>query len=278
MPKVKESLERLQASPLIDTEGNLFEYQGASISVLRNRGVNKGASERCSQTNFPFDYYMCIDSDIEFQVEDVLKLIERDKDIISGAYQDRGDPDGTVAGKYSGVPGVISREDFIPWRETGLHEVDWVGAGFLLIKADVLRKMKFPYFREEIIEYERAGILHAAWVGEDVGFCMAAKKAGFQIWCDMDVKVNHLTYPWFSSDSEDEFSQLQGKKFSPAEAHKFFVEKLEKTVQILHLLKGCGDMFYDGLQQYQARIDNMTSSNFLSELPYTSNHKNNEGE
>jgi hypothetical protein len=241
MTECETSLSKLSKCKDIETE--ILEVQGASISLLRSNGVNKGISERCHQKNFDFDYYMCIDSDIEFSVEDVKKLISMDVDIASGAYQYRNNKDRAVAGMFEGVIGRISKDDFIPWTATGIKEVDWVGAGFLLIKKEVFEKTKYPWFREHIIEYESGGVMHANWIGEDVGFCIAVKEAGFKIYCDMDVKVNHLVYKPF----EKPIPMEEKKVYSNEDAFKMFLELVGK-------LRGCGEMFYNGLKNYEEFI------------------------
>jgi len=234
LPECKESLKSLLNCSSFDCKDNIYEVQGASISVLRNQVVTMG-SNRVYQRNLPFDYYLCVDSDIEFTAEDVQKLIDCDVDIVSGAYKSRKNPVKAVAGNFTGVHGLIGDEDLVLWSESGLKEVDWVGAGFLLIKKQVLERMKYPYFRELITEYDSGSIPCAVWCGEDVGFCIAAKEAGFKIYVDMGVKVNHLINGAFESSQKP-----VKKQYTLAEAY-------ELSVETLNTMKDCIDMFYNGL-------------------------------
>lgn len=234
-PDCKKSLAALSKSALFDCKNSIFEVQGASISVLRNQVVVQG-SNRVYHKNLPFDYYLCVDSDVSFTPEDVQKLIERDVDVISGAYQFRKDGAKAVAGCFTGVRGLLEDGDFVLWNETGLKEVDWTGAGFLLIKKHVLEAMKYPYFRELVTEYDSGGIPCAVWCGEDVGFCIAAKDAGFKIFVDMDVKVNHLVSGAFEANQKP-----VKKQYTLAEAY-------ELSVETLNTMKNCVDMFYNGIQ------------------------------
>jgi hypothetical protein len=193
LPKVKVSLDKLRNAKDKDFDVEIFESSGASIACTRNGVVHYPDYARSiCQSDFDFDFYMCIDSDIEFEVEDVKKLIAHGKDIITGAYAHRGNDQLMVAGHYNEIFGLVTEDKFLPWAATGLVEIDWAGAGFLLIKKDVFAKIEYPWFREEITKYIVDGVVYATWAGEDVGFCMAAKKAGYKIWCDCDVKVNHL--------------------------------------------------------------------------------------
>lgn len=233
MKKCRESLQRLADSDLFDTKDNIFEIQGASISVLRNNAVTKGDS-KVHQTNLPFDYYLCIDSDIEFQVEDVKKLIDRDKDIISGAYRYRHNHSAAVAGHFKpGLKGLCENDDFICMCKSGLHKVDFVGAGFLLIKKKVLEGVEYPWFMEQVIQRDRDGVPHAYWTGEDIGFCVKAVDAGFEIWADMDVKVNHML-------EEAEPLPPMRDKYTPAEAWELFLGSLNRVQAV-------GQMFYKAI-------------------------------
>ena len=234
--QAKISLMKLKECKELDVE--ILELQGASISVLRNQGVNRQRSQKIKQNNFGFDYYMCVDSDIEFKPEDVVTLVNSGHDIITGAYQFRVDSNFMVAGRYTGTKGVIVQgDDFLLWNEAGIQEIDWAGAGFLLIKAEVLEKLEYPWFREEVIKFENCGVPHATWVGEDVGFCLAAQKAGYKIYCDCDVKVNHLVGKPFE------------RSYSVDEAY-------QEAMMTLQKMKNMVDMFYGGLKKFEQNVKN----------------------
>ena len=178
-----ESVNALKRCPDFDID--LRTVQGASIARGRNLLVTE--SSAVNQTDFDFDYYLSLDADIEFTVDDVRKLIARDLDIVSGGYQMRGKPDMACAGWFGDVNS--ERLDYVRWKSKELCRVDWVGAGFLLIKKGIFQSMAFPYFEELWITYNNGNVVF--W-GEDIGFCMSAVRDGFNIFCDMDVKVYHL--------------------------------------------------------------------------------------
>jgi len=229
--RVRESLSRLKKCDEIEVE--ILEACGASISVNRNQSITK-KDTRIRQELNDFDYAMQIDSDIEFQVDDVLRLLKRAKDepcsIISGFYQFRADQNLGVAGSFkNNYPGHFANEDFLKWNETGLKIVDWVGAGFLLINKEVLEFMDFPWFVEGYVEYRQDGVGHSAWYGEDVGFCIAAKRANYKIFVDCDVKVNHL---------------INKNNLTPDDAYEMFMDNLGKV-------KGMGDLFFKCLKNIE---------------------------
>ena len=63
----------------------------------------------------------------------------------------------------------------------GLIEVAACGAGGLLVKTDVFRRLPPPWFAVN----EQ---LHT----DDLYFCHEAQKAGYRIWCDLDVISEHI--------------------------------------------------------------------------------------
>lgn len=79
--------------------------------------------------------------------------------------------------------------DYITDYKKGLLEVDAVGFGCVLINMEVFRKMKKPYFQ------------YTAEMGEDIYFCMKARKAGFKIYCDTNIVIGHLRPPEPSDES-----------------------------------------------------------------------------
>lgn len=168
----------------------VIEVQTSTIAVGRNLAV-KEQSFHIHQTDFDFDYFLSLDSDIEFKSTDVQALIDRNLPVISGAYKSRANKGKITAGYFS-VYGMPLPETHLNESSIGLIQCDWVGAGFLLIKREVFEKIEYPWFRDEIVKFNYNNIPCAAWVGEDVGFCMQCTKRGFPIFVDTDVKVNHI--------------------------------------------------------------------------------------
>lgn len=130
-----------------------------------------------------------IDSDIEWEPEDFLKLWDSELDIVSGLYQ--LDIAGTVAVNYPndrGVPTRVNKVEFL------LHdrpvEVGGVGFGFVAVKQGVFEKMERPWFLINRVQLEEDRPLRVN-VGEDYSWCANATRAGFKIYVDPLVKVKH---------------------------------------------------------------------------------------
>jgi len=69
--------------------------------------------------------------------------------------------------------------------------VDYSGFGWLLIKKGVFehKEMPYPWFAPKMQVFESGEVQDMC--GEDVSFCLDAKEAGFEIWCDPRVRVGH---------------------------------------------------------------------------------------
>lgn len=170
-----------------EIEFSVEPRQGTIISRLRNSLLNDGKSKKVSQSPVSnFDYFLFVDSDIGFTLDNVLKLLSQDKEIIASPYLCH-DNNGTYQCGvfYSDQPGNIKYRYTI--YEKGTKEVDFVGAGFLLIKRSALEKIEFPWFREMLLEVGQ----DADIIGEDIGFCLNARKSGLKVYCDFDNPVKH---------------------------------------------------------------------------------------
>lgn len=131
-----------------------------------------------------------IDSDIEWEPEDFLKLYESELEIVSGLYVLDGM--GTVAVNYPnerGVPTRVNKVEFI------LHdipvEVGGVGFGFVAVKSGVFEKMTRPWFLINRVQWSESNPELKVNVGEDYSWCANASRAGFKIFVDPLVKVKH---------------------------------------------------------------------------------------
>ena len=69
--------------------------------------------------------------------------------------------------------------------------VDYTGFGWLLIKHGVFEhpEMPYPWFAPKMQVFESGEVQDMC--GEDVSFCLDAKEAGFEIWCDPRIRVGH---------------------------------------------------------------------------------------
>jgi hypothetical protein len=151
-------------------------------------GIGPEALIRPTKKVLPFEgkidysHIMWIDSDVIFKPEDVVKLLSHDLDIVSGLCKISPN---TYSLTVEGARGFVKEKDIV---SENLIEAKSVGAAFLLVKRGVFERIERPWFQTTIIE-ENGEI---GFVGEDMYFCWKARKAGFKIFVDPTVKVNHL--------------------------------------------------------------------------------------
>ena len=145
----------------------LITFTGALTPISRERIVLKVIEQKCTHLLF-------IDSDMVFSPNTLMDLHDPNdpKDIVAGLFFQKYDP----------YPPALSIHDKHPIPEK-LIEVDWVGMAFTLIDMKVFKKMPRPWFE---LDFNPEHI-----VGEDVLFCIKAKKLGFKIWVEPKASIGH---------------------------------------------------------------------------------------
>ena len=120
----------------------ILDYpRGSNIGVLRDLGVRSALESDA-------EYLLQIDSDTVIAsnaYNSILRMIERDVDIVSGVYVGKQGDFVPIAAHYQGHAGRYKTVEDIP-LDGSLVEVDAVGGGFLLVKTDVFRNLTPPYF------------------------------------------------------------------------------------------------------------------------------------
>ena len=136
-----------------------------------------------------YDYLIMIDSD-NVPPLNLLNLVDYQKDIVGVLYC--GFQKGMIipfvmkAGK-DGLYKVMDLND-----KKGLVECDAIGTGVIVIKREVLEKVRHP-FRNE---YDADGI---KLMGLDFNFCKRAKEQGFKVYAHLDYVTSH----WVTMDLKD---------------------------------------------------------------------------
>lgn len=134
-----------------------------------------------------YDKIIWIDSDIAWKPEDVLKLYESDKDIVTGAYLLA---DGSVTVHPERLRSGYKMEDVLGMFEP--VKVWAAGMGFMCVKSGVFESLSRPWFQSAPTTINLDGKeYNFNIIGEDMSFCERATKAGFEIWFDPTVRVTH---------------------------------------------------------------------------------------
>lgn len=118
-----------------------------------------------------YDYLLCVDSDIIMPNNTLIKMLNADKDIISGLYRK----------KTKNIQYEVSYYD----ESKQIQKVDWVGFGCILIKSDVIKTIDYPYF------YYQSALSDNERITEDVYFCNKARSYGYDVWIDPSIRLTH---------------------------------------------------------------------------------------
>lgn len=173
----------------------IVAQQGSNVPRARNAMINMEKSNLVHQKLEGFDYFLCVDADTGFTVDNVKQLLAHDQNIVSGAYVHKHDRQRFVAGWFKEIEGISLMEDRVSLDKTGLFEVDWCGAGFLLLKREALESLPYPWFTCLEIKYDSPEGKCAQVTSDDLGFCMKARHNGMKIMLDADCRVAHVPHP-----------------------------------------------------------------------------------
>lgn len=147
------------------------------------------------------DYVLWLDSDMIFEPDTLIKLMEHDVDIVSGLYFRRAHPYTPVL--FEQLELTENGCDYKGCEDypSDIFEVAGCGFGCVLMKTDVL--------------YDIAGKYGAVWfapignIGEDCAFCIRARELGYKIYCDPNVKLGHMGY---TPITEGFYKNIRGNK------------------------------------------------------------------
>lgn len=158
--------------------GTYTFLSGMPFDHARNTG--------CLKTlELDFEWIFFLDDDVVPPWNAIHTLMSHKQPIMSGVYYRRNPPIYPVM--LRDVPG--GREWVTQFYAPSVIEVDYVGAGCLLIHRDVLMSMPQPWFewrcdREDLPPVER--------MSEDFSFCKKARDMGYKIMVDTSVQCRHI--------------------------------------------------------------------------------------
>ena len=174
----------------------LSQKKSCNIYYVRNMclgaDVSRGKDQKPFNGQVDYDYIMWIDSDIIFNPQHFQKLLNNNKDIISGVYlMDDGKHFATCKEWDEEYFKKNGHFEFLTLKEINgrgmLTEVSYTGMGFMLVKKGVFESMEYPWFSP--IPKKIGNMVD--FTMEDVSFCLKAKENGFKIFIDPTVIVGH---------------------------------------------------------------------------------------
>jgi hypothetical protein len=164
-------LARLAAARI---ECALYNVKTTILSKGRQTLVNKALSTGSTHLLF-------IDSDMVFPPETATHLLSHQKDIVGIAAATRRE------NRLLNSAQTRWGERLKAGPDDGLVQVDYLGFGCVLIRAEVFAKLDKPYFPIRYKETDPE--IGDVWLGEDYGFCEKVRAAGYSI--HVDTALSH---------------------------------------------------------------------------------------
>lgn len=173
----------------------LFEFvRGYDCATARNKIAQKAI-------DMDTDYVLMVDNDVVIPKDSLSNLLSNNKDVCLGYYAHRG-PDNVYSGRscicrlynsngiaYFNYPleSEYTAEELKAMADKGEYviKIHGGGMGCALIKTDVFRVLKYPWY--DWINYESKGML-----SEDLYFCEGCRKADIKIYADTRVNCGHM--------------------------------------------------------------------------------------
>lgn len=143
-----------------------------------------------------FDYLFAVDHDMSFAPDTLKKLLSHDKDIVTGLYRQRLEPQAIEVYDMN-----QSRISYDQLHNKGLVQVGGCGFGCVLVKKEVFANIGYPQF-----VYHHA-LDHAHTFSEDMDFCKKARDRGFQLYADTRILCAHHGHRIFNIELSPEYKQ-----------------------------------------------------------------------
>ena len=135
-------------------------------------------------------HILLMDDDIyDTKAEDLLKLLDADKDIIGGIMHTNGFPHSMCAFRRYDTSKSVAEQPKLkgparlyevpPAQRVGIQKVDLIPFAFTLIKTSVFKDMKKPWFKCDTV------------APTDSWFADEARKKGLEYYAHFDVWLNH---------------------------------------------------------------------------------------
>ncbi len=229
-----------------------------TISTLANESlITRGRNTLTSffMENSAATHLFFIDADIEFNPEDILRMVAYDKPIVVGAYPKkavnwgsiieaaRRDPDETADTIEGHSSNYVVNFEFMKDKDgnrtpqvqivDNLVKLKDAGTGFMCIKKEVVQQMfeKYPetkYANDINVDMKFEPFMYALfdciidpesrrYLSEDYTFCRRWQDIGGDVWLDPRTALNHVGHYTFRGNIRKLFTG-ENKKPAPAQA------------------------------------------------------------
>ncbi len=183
----------------LDKDGHevLFEYvRGYDCATARNSIAQKAL-------DLGTDYVLMVDNDVVLPKDALINLLDDQKDVCLGYYAHR-DTDNVYRGRtcvcrlympngelYFNYPleSEYTAEELNELSDTGTYkmEIHGGGMGCAMIRTDVFRKLRYPWY-----DWVNYADNHRGMLSEDLYFCEQCKSNWIKIYTDTRVGCGHM--------------------------------------------------------------------------------------
>jgi hypothetical protein len=143
---------------------------------------------------------MFIDSDINFEAEDIFRLMAWNSDPKKGIVA--GIPVARKKGKVYISTLDTDEENNIFMNYMGLVKAKRVATAFMMIRREVFEKLRDTHpewlyhdekkVGDEVIAFFDFALKDGQYIGEDFLFCDRARELGYEVWIDPTIKLGHM--------------------------------------------------------------------------------------
>jgi len=223
-------LNLIIAAPSVFTEEVAFETSIDAGDSLITRARNNLANDFLNKSKA--DYLLFLDSDLEFTVEDIRRLLEMRK------------PDAVVCGQYA-----IKQAELRFCYNTikgeavgadGLLKVGEAGTGCMLIPRKILEALRdkgsAPEYTDDLRKDTRysffdVGVVGGRYLSEDWLFCRRVRQLGFPVYMDTQILMPHLGWAKYPLSDDDVIKAIASRAVNPQllKSYKRDIDKAAKA-------------------------------------------------
>ena len=147
-----------------------------------------------------YDYVLFVDSDMVFTPDLLKRLLAANKDIVSGLAFMRKPPYNPCIYTRMRIGEAGEREEeLLKDFDAGLIQIEGCGLACCLIKTSVLKTMR---------SHNSSLFWPLYGYGEDLTFCIKARKDKFEIWAETRAKVGHIGHTIILEDAYNEWHEV----------------------------------------------------------------------
>ena len=155
-----------------------FEFvKGYDCARARNEIIKKALDGN-------YNYVLMVDSDIIIPETALDYLLENPVDICTGFFPRKNTNIKELELFKLGTKDYINRFMYDEIQSNERIEIKGCGFGCILINVNVLKNLKYPWFKYVVYD-------SGAFLSEDLYFCTEARNAGYKIYADPRVRCGH---------------------------------------------------------------------------------------